>query len=72
MTAYDYDNQKWITNELDARVMRATQLLKDKEILESARGEAFARFVNGNRIEMLAVCNRELATLGFPSALKSA
>ena len=51
--AYDYAKQQWITGQ-QAVELRRTQLAEELELLESAQGEAYAKFINVDRMAAIA------------------
>jgi hypothetical protein len=47
--AYDYDAQRWIDGYAGL-ALRRTQLTEDLELLQSAQGADYAKFINVDRM----------------------
>ena len=53
MVAYDYENQQWVGGE-PARLLLVSQISDEIRLLRSDEGEAYARMIGADRIEILA------------------
>ena len=60
--AYDYDKQRWITGDAATAELRR-QWEDTLELLRSARGEEYARFLGRDKAELVAEIEAGLASL---------
>jgi len=59
LVAYDYENQRWIEGS-EAILLRRNQLLDELNLLESPRGDEYARFVGVDKATAIARIMKEL------------
>ena len=69
-TAYDYENQRWVTDENDAITLRLAQLDEELTLLQGPRGADFAKFINVDRSKAISAIMLEQLKLRLTTNVK--